>query len=383
MPGLRNGVNMVKLLSSVACNLDSNILLATLPLFQDEKVQAIEWSFDALYKFPEIPAWFEELLQIFSQENRLIGHGVFFSLFSGKWTKDQAIWLDRLREYALKYNFDHITEHFGFMTGANFHQGAPISVPLNSSTLQLGIDRLKRIQDAAQCPVGLENLALAYSAETVKQHGDFLRQLIEPVNGFIILDLHNLYCQLHNFDISFDTLIQLYPLNCVREIHISGGSWEASDTRPEMKIRRDTHDDAVPEAVFHLLEQTLPLCPNLKYIVLEQLGTGLNTPIEKEQFQKDFLRMDQIVQAHQFETKQPNTFLPHNTFQLDSPYEDLVLYEQQIELSTILENSDSPAQAQTLLEQSSLANTNWNIENWEMHMLETVVNIAQKWKDGF
>ena len=383
MPCLRNGIGMTQLLSSVACNLDSNILLATLPLFQNEKVQAIEWSFDALYKFPEIPAWFEELLQVFSQEQRLIGHGVFFSLFSGKWTEDQAIWLDRLREYAQRYNFDHITEHFGFMTGVNFHQGAPISVPLNSSTLQLGIDRLKRIQDAAQCPVGLENLALAYSTETVKQHGDFLRQLIEPVNGFIILDLHNLYCQLHNFDINFDALIQLYPLDRVREIHISGGSWEASDTRPEKKIRRDTHDDAVPEAVFHLLEQTLPLCPNLKYIVLEQLGTGLNTPTEKEQFQKDFLRMDQIVQAYQREAEPINIFLPRHSSSLKSPYEDLVLYEQQIELSAILENAASPAQAKALLEQSSLAKTDWKIENWEMHMLETVVNIAKKWKDGF
>ncbi len=72
---------MSTILSSISCNLDTNILLASLPLFEAEKVEAIEWSFDTLYKTPDIPLWFTDLLEAFSNENRLIGHGVFFSLF--------------------------------------------------------------------------------------------------------------------------------------------------------------------------------------------------------------------------------------------------------------------------------------------------------------
>ena len=275
---------MPKILSAVACNLDADILAACLPLMEESKVQAIEWSFDALFKVKEIPPWFLELLTAFSKEGRLIGHGVFFSLFSGKFSREQKDWLKQLKQACEDFQFDHITEHFGFMTGKDFHHGAPLNIPYTQTSLAIGRDRLKRIYDACRCPVGLENLAFSYSLDETKRHGIFLEQLLEPVNGFIILDLHNLYCQIKNFDIAFDELITMYPLDKVREIHISGGSWDDSFTEPGRRVRRDTHDDAVPEDVFHLLETSIDRCPNLKYIVLEQLGNGLTTDESKRSF---------------------------------------------------------------------------------------------------
>ena len=376
---------MSKLYVSVACNLDTNMLLACLPLFQAEKVEAIEWSFDALFKVPEVPPWFEELLQAFSREKRLIGHGVFFSLFSGRWLPEQQAWLDHLKEVSSRYQFDHITEHFGFMTGEDFHKGAPISIPCTKRTLAIGRDRLKRIANACQCPVGLENLAFSYSLDEVKRHGAFLDQLIEPVNGFIILDLHNLFCQLHNFEQSFEELIRLYPLERVREIHISGGSWEVSDIVPGKKIRRDTHDARVPAEVFRLLEQAIPLCPNLKFVVLEQLGMGLKTEESRLAFQQDFIKLEQIVQTanNSWAEAVSNTFLPDIPFQLGQPAEDSGLHKQQQELSGILETAKNYDDALLQLKDSSLALTGWEVEGWQPAMLETALRIAQKWKEGF
>ena len=65
---------MPEVFSSISCNLDENILSAALPLFEAEKVEAIEWSFDVLFKFRNIPVWFIELLKTFGNGNRLIGH---------------------------------------------------------------------------------------------------------------------------------------------------------------------------------------------------------------------------------------------------------------------------------------------------------------------
>ena len=375
---------MSNILSSVSCNLDANILQAVLPLFQKERVQAIEWSFDTLYNHRKIPKWFVALLTAFGNENRLIGHGVYFSLFSGKWSKAQQKWLDHLKKMTKNFQFDHITEHFGFMTGENFHEGAPIGVPLNEITLAIGQDRLQRISEACNCPVGLENLAFSYSLEEVKKHGEFLNQLLEPINGFIILDLHNLYCQIHNFDVEYDEIIQLYPLELVREIHISGGSWERSVVEPGKKIRRDTHDEAVPEAVFQLLDQTIEKCPNLKYVVLEQIGTGLETAKSKVQFQKDFLKMHKIAKRNgeRFPDSN-NSFLPLKKWQTGQAIENLELYDQQMELSNILENSNNLLEVQNRLKDSALANSDWKVESWKPSMLETVFQIAQKWKHGF
>jgi len=401
-----------KVLSAVACNLDANILAACLPLLQESRIEAIEWSFDALYKIKEVPDWFRELLTAFSDENRLIGHGVFFSLFSGKWLPEQEAWLSHLKQTSTAFNFDHITEHFGFMTGKDFHHGAPLNIPYSASTLAIGKDRLKRIYNACGRPVGLEILAFSYSLDEVKRHGDFLDQLLEPVNGFIILDLHNLYCQLHNFDLAFEELIALYPLDKVREIHISGGSWDDVGNRT---IRRDTHDEGVPAEVFQLLEMTMPKCPHLKYVVLEQLGNGLVTEASRLGFYNDFLKMQEIVhkssneiEANLFQTQEivprsnhdtggnllqtqeivhksnreteVNPFHPLLPLPIGPAVEDLHLYEQQMELSSILETAPSNAAAMQLLQHSSLAHSDWKIEQWDPYMIETAVKIARKWK---
>jgi uncharacterized protein len=373
---------MSKILASIACNLEASILQASLPLFEAEKVQAIEWSFDTLFQYETIPDWFVDLLKTFGDANRLVGHGVFFSLFSGKWTKEQANWLIQLKKLSTEYNFDHITEHFGFFTGADFHSGAPLSIPFTKMTLALGIDRLKRIQDACHCPVGLENLAFAYTLDEVKQHGDFLNQLVEPINGFIILDLHNLYCQMHNFDRAYADIIQSYPLSKVREIHISGGSWDVVSTNPNKKIRRDTHDDAVPKAVFDLLEATIPQCPNLKYVVLEQLGNGLTTLESQQLFQQDFRKLEAILLKYTPNAVVSNDFLPKTPIKLSKkPVENVTLYQQQLQLSMILETAKDYNDARQLLNTSNLAHTDWAIENWPPEMLETAVAIAQKWKN--
>lgn len=376
---------MAKILSSISCNLDSNILKASLPLLQNGKIQAIEWSFDALYDHRKIPQWFVELLKAFGDQNRLIGHGIFFSLFSGKWSTEQQKWLDHLKKIAQKFHFDHITEHFGFMTGENFHKGAPIGVPLTSTTLAIGRDRLQRISEACSCPVGLENLAFSYSLEEVKKHGTFLSQLIEPVNGFIILDLHNLYCQVHNFNVEYDKIIQLYPLDRVREIHVSGGSWEESVIQSGKKIRRDTHDDSVPKEVFQLLDWTIEKCPNLKYVVLEQIGTGLESVESRVQFQNDFTKMDEIVRQKNetLAEEERNLFQPNKSFSVKKPLEDQTLYDQQMVLSDILETSKNYFEVRRRLETSILANSAWEVEKWEPEMIETVFQIVQKWKHGF
>jgi uncharacterized protein (UPF0276 family) len=376
---------MRRILSATACNLDVNILAASLPLLEESRIEAIEWSFDSLFKVKEIPPWFLELLTVYGNEKRLIGHGVFFSLFSGKWTKEQQKWLQHLRRTCAIFHFDHITEHFGFMTGKDFHQGAPLSIPYSKVTLEIGRDRLKRMYAACECPVGLENLAFSYSLEEVKRHGTFLEELLEPVNGFIILDLHNLYCQLHNFDISFEELIVLYPLDRVREIHISGGSWDGSLIEPGRRVRRDTHDDTVPEEVFRILELAIDRCPNLKYVVLEQLGNALETYESKKGFYDDFKKMQGIVQKkNQQQALGPvNNFLPLRFSLNKKATENEQLYRQQRELSVILETAGSYTNAMEQLKTSSLSHSEWQVETWKPYMLEAAINIAQKWKKGW
>lgn len=377
--GTYNGINC-----GVSCNLDKDILQTCLPLWQADKIDAMEWSFDAIGEEEHLPHWFEELITAYANEGRLLGHGIFYSLFSGRFTEEHKSWLNHLKKVSGRFQFDHFTEHFGFMTGTDFHHGAPMSVPMTPATLSIGRDRLRRLQDACQCPVGLENLAFAFSLEYAKEQGDFLDQLLEAVNGFIILDLHNLYCQAHNFNCSFESLMDTIPLERVREIHISGGSWDESFDSGKITIRRDTHDDSVPEAVFDFLPIAINACPRLKYVILEQIGTGLQNEMAKKAFRNDFLRMCKIVKGVVV-SKMGNDDSYFNLGQYDigiSPLEDQALYADQSQLSAILENGLSVAEAKQQLGESSLGNSSWRVEQWDDTMLHTAMSIAQKWRNG-
>ena len=190
---------------------EQDILDAAAPLFESDDIEIIEWSFDMGWGSTPLPSSCASILDRYSQANRLIGHGVSFSLLSGQWSPRQEWWLERLKEEVRNRKYRHISEHFGFMTAGDFHRSAPLPVPLTSTTLSLGQSRIKQLADICGVPIGLENLALAFGPKDVAEQGHFLKQLIGVVDGFLLLDLHNIYCQLCNFDVDPIVLLESYP----------------------------------------------------------------------------------------------------------------------------------------------------------------------------
>ena len=152
---------------------------------------------------------------------------------------------------------------------------------------------MQQLAKVAKVPIGLENLAFAFGLPDVMSQGIFLDRLLAAVDGFLLLDLHNLYCQIHNFNLSALEILARYPLDRVKEIHISGGSWSQHGSR---KIRRDTHDNAVPAAVFELLATVVNLCPQLEFVIFERIGNTLKTASSQAQFRRDYHRIVKIIQ---------------------------------------------------------------------------------------
>jgi uncharacterized protein (UPF0276 family) len=274
--------------------LEDDFLRAALPLFEAGDVEALEWSFDVGWD-RALPAWADELIGSYSSAGRLLGHGVMFSALSGAWTARQTAWLDRLRQEVQDRSYLHISEHFGFMTAGDFHRSAPLAVPLTESSLRLGQERLRQLQSAGARRVGLENLAFAFGRRDVADQGRFLTELLAPVDGFLLLDLHNLYCQSCNFGIAIEDLLSLYPLERVRELHVSGGSW--SRGRAGEQIRRDTHDGPVPDEVFAAVELALTRCPSVAAVIFERLGGTFSSAAEEAGFRDDFRRLQALLRS--------------------------------------------------------------------------------------
>jgi len=271
--------------------------LATYELFDDKRVDALEWSFDLPAAGAVIDQWCSELLDTFGSTKSLIGHGVNLSPLSARFSPRQEEWLAHAREEFLSRNYIHASEHFGFSDAGPIAHGAPLAVPMNTASLKAGKETLKRYADATQCPVGLENLAFAFGLEDVKRQGYFIDQLISSVDGFLLLDLHNIYCQLENFAVEPLELLQSYPLSKVRELHLSGGSWSESVSGKRVAVRRDTHDGPVPQEVFNLAALALKLCPNVEFVILERLGYTMMDPQSQHEFRDDYETIEEILGA--------------------------------------------------------------------------------------
>ncbi len=277
--------------------LQEDFLAAALPLFSNDEVEILEWSPDIGWA-TDIPEWADELLKFFSSTHSLYGHGVNYSPLSADWTAVDTSWLENLERELEQRQFIHFSEHFGFSRLAELQEGAPLPVPHTAQALAAGQFKLAKLADTTGGRIGLENLALAFSHSDVNEHGRFLDELLEPFDGFILLDLHNLYCQLENFGLSAAELLSTYPLHRVREIHISGGSWSHSIGK---KIRRDTHDNEIPDEVLELLPQVLTKCPNIEACIFERLGGTMNSAEQQHRFRDDFRAIAKLIEKNWLE----------------------------------------------------------------------------------
>ncbi len=284
------------ILSGLSFIPDTRVLSSAFPLFRDQLVDAIEWAFDMPELMGEPDPTLVAVVNDYSEARALYAHSVRYAVCSAGIAEHHDQWRALLSSELAVRNYEHLTEHFGLMRGGDFHHGAPMPLPLTDELLEVTQENLKLLKSVFNGPVGIENLALAFNLDEVKRQGEFLFNLVQPIDGFILLDLHNIYCQAINFKCSAEEIVRTYPLERVREIHISGGSFaDVEVDRSTTTLRCDTHDGPVPEEVFDLLDSVISRTPSLHLVVLEQLPHALQSEEQCQQFQCDFLRMRRIV----------------------------------------------------------------------------------------
>jgi uncharacterized protein (UPF0276 family) len=289
MSGYRHAVNDIRV--GLSLMIEPDFLAATLPLFERDRVDVVEWSVDIGWR-AGIPDWADDLLAQFSNRGRLYAHGVHLSPLSAPWQPRQNEWLERLAREVDARRYRLVSEHFGFSTVPGVRLGAPLPVPYCEGALAIGRASLARMHETARVPVGLENLALAFDARDAWTQGRFLEELLAPVDGFLLLDLHNLHCQAENFGCDAIALLETYPLASARIVHVSGGSF----AHPRHgRIRQDTHDGPVPEGVLSLLEAAIARAPNLEAVVFERLGGTIANEDDARAMRDDYEKIRDVV----------------------------------------------------------------------------------------
>jgi uncharacterized protein (UPF0276 family) len=267
---------------------------ATLPLFADGLVDVVEWSFDMGWGPAPIPEWLDAVLAEYSDAGRLDGHGVSYSLLSRH--PRQEAWLAHLDRELRRRSYRRVSEHVGFMAAGPYRRSTPLPMPHHPDVVRLGRLQLERLSEKVGAAVGLENLATALTVGDASGQGALCDDLLEPSDGWMVLDLHNLWCQAANFGLDPGALVDAYPLDRVRELHLSGGSWW-SPSGSTRQIRRDTHDAPVPEEVLSWVGSVLPRCPNVDTVILERLGWTIADDAAAEELRESFRRIRTLCGA--------------------------------------------------------------------------------------
>lgn len=210
-----------------------------------------------------------------------VAHGVGFSL--GAVDDDAArvaLWQAQLRKNHARFGFAWMSNHGGLTTTAGLHLALPVAAPALASRARAMRQKLSFFKDL--CGTG----AVETSALPFRHRGDrgddaaLYAAAVDGDDGLgVVLDLHNLYTMALNLgpgagdvDGWVDAyLSRLDPLSIV-ELHVSGGVDSDVGWLPGGRtVRLDSHDDAVPDAVFDLLARVAPRCPRLRGVTLERM----------------------------------------------------------------------------------------------------------------
>lgn len=225
---------------------------------------------------PTLPPAFTHALDQAAARGDLVAHGVYGAPFGVPRDAMSHDWLRRTAAVLERWPARWLTDHVGCCRADGWN-AAPLPLPLSLDLVDVTRAHLDWIQQTLQIPVGLENLALAVSDDDVLLRPDFLDAALRPIDGVLLLDVHNLWCQAVNSGIDAIELLERYPLDLVRQLHVAGGRWS---THAAGRFRRDTHDGAIPDEVLALLTEAVGRCENLEVVVVERLGGTLADPSE-------------------------------------------------------------------------------------------------------
>jgi hypothetical protein len=206
----------------------------------------------------------------------------------------RAAWREAIAATHQAYGFRWYTDHLG----ASFLNGQelilPLAVPMTERHGRAVAAAMAELQSLVPV-VGLENTVAYFLLGDPLDEPGFLSRALSGPDQHVLLDLHNLHTMSVNHGFDPDDWLARLPLESVLEIHVSGGrdsepGWLADGA----VVRLDSHDDAVPEAVFELLERVAPRCPKLAAVTLERME-GTVGPDDVAVLRDELRRVREVV----------------------------------------------------------------------------------------
>lgn len=216
-----------------------------------------------------------------------VAHGVGLSLGSATVSPERTErWLARIGEDTRTFGFRWYTDHLGMSVVGGREVTLPLPLPMCEEVADDVRRTLARVS-AIVGDVGVENVAHHFVLGDPLDEPAFLAACTSGARQHVLLDIHNVFTMATNLGFSAREYVSRLPLDRVIEVHLSGGSESPVGWLPdEATVRLDGHDDAIPEEVWRLFEETLPLCPALRGVTHERMEgtmTDADVPLVREE----------------------------------------------------------------------------------------------------
>lgn len=218
------------------------------------------------------PAREQRALRALAEQVTLTLHGVSLGLCSAAPVDERRLaafarLVERVRPAAW-------SEHLAFVRGGGAEIGHLAAPPRTDATL----DGLARNVARARSVVGtapqLENVAtLVDPPGSDHPETAWLPRVAATADAPLLLDLHNLFANAHNFGFDAIDVLDGVPWERVQAVHIAGGrAWRPDEPGVERARWLDDHRHAVPEAVYDLLREAGRRATGPLDVVLERDG---------------------------------------------------------------------------------------------------------------
>jgi len=171
--------------------------------------------------------------------------------------------LARLRPLVRRARPLYLSDHLAFTRSPSGRDlGHLCPLPLDERSYSLVAARVRLWHDVLDVPVALENIAHPFRwPSDGLDEPTFFRRLAADTDCGLLLDVTNLLYDARNFGEDPRALLERYPLDCVRGLHLAGG------VRGRDHFWVDSHDQAVDEDAFALLPALRGRAPILAAIV--------------------------------------------------------------------------------------------------------------------
>jgi uncharacterized protein (UPF0276 family) len=178
----------------------------------------------------------------------MVMHGVSLSI--GSIEPLDFDYLAQLKALARRVRPGWISDHLCWTgtAGLNLHDLLPL--PYTAEALRHLTQRIRQVQDFLEQRLVIENVSsyVTYRSSQMSEW-EFITALTAEADCDLLLDVNNVYVSSVNHGFNAREFLDAMPASRVRQIHLAGHSHQGD-------FLIDTHDTAVPQAVWELYRHT-------------------------------------------------------------------------------------------------------------------------------